>query len=403
MRAFERLMKYIMFDTTSNEACESCPSSEGQLVFGRALVEEMKQLGLSDAFQDEHGYIYATLPANTAGQPVIGLIAHMDTVADAPAMPMKAHIVKNYQGGDIAMNESGAPVLSPAVYPHLNACVGKDLLITDGHTLLGADDKAGIAEILTLIEELNAHPEIRHGAIRIGFTPDEEIGRGADLFNVSLFGADFAYTMDGGALPELEYENFNAASATIAINGVNIHPGSAKNMMKSALLIAGEFISMLPPAETPAHTEGREGFYHLSEMSGVVERATLRYIIRDHDKEKFNARKAYIQRVVDYLNMKYGAGTVEAVVKDSYYNMIEVIADHMDVIERAREALRKTGYEPVDSPIRGGTDGARLSFMGLPCPNLPTGGMNYHSRFEYIPLQDMDDAVTMLRHIVEAQ
>lgn len=403
MRAFERLMKYIMFDTTSNEACESCPSSEGQMVFGRALVEEMKQLGLSDAFQDEHGYIYATLPANTAGQPVIGLIAHMDTVADAPAMPMKAHIVKNYQGGDIAMNESGAPVLSPAVYPHLNACVGKDLLITDGHTLLGADDKAGIAEILTLIEELNAHPEIRHGAIRIGFTPDEEIGRGADLFNVSLFGADFAYTMDGGALPELEYENFNAASATIAINGVNIHPGSAKNMMKSALLIAGEFISMLPPAETPAHTEGREGFYHLSEMSGVVERATLRYIIRDHDKEKFNARKAYIQRVVDYLNMKYGAGTVEAVVKDSYYNMIEVIADHMDVIERAREALRKTGYEPVDSPIRGGTDGARLSFMGLPCPNLPTGGMNYHSRFEYIPLQDMDDAVTMLRHIVEAQ
>ncbi len=403
MRAFERLMKYIMFDTTSNEACESCPSSEGQLVFGRALVEEMKQLGLSDAFQDEHGYIYATLPANTAGQPVIGLIAHMDTVADAPAMPMKAHIVKNYQGGDIAMNESGAPVLSPAVYPHLNACVGKDLLITDGHTLLGADDKAGIAEILTLIEELNAHPEIRHGAIRIGFTPDEEIGRGADLFNVSLFGADFAYTMDGGALPELEYENFNAASATIAINGVNIHPGSAKNMMKSALLIAGEFISMLPPAETPAHTEGREGFYHLSEMSGVVERATLRYIIRDHDKEKFNARKAYIQRVVDYLNMKYGAGTVEAVVKDSYYNMIEVIADHMDVIERAREALRKTGYEPVDSPIRGGTDGARLSFMGLPCPNLPTGGMNYHSRFEYIPLQDMDNAVTMLRHIVEAQ
>ncbi len=403
MRAYERLMKYIMFDTTSNEACESCPSSEGQLVFGRALVEEMKQLGLSDAFQDEHGYIYGTLPANTDGQPVIGLIAHMDTVADAPAMPMKAHIVKNYQGGDIAMNESGAPVLSPAVYPHLNDCVDKDLLITDGRTLLGADDKAGIAEILTLVEELNAHPEIKHGALRIGFTPDEEIGRGADLFNVPLFGADFAYTMDGGALPELEYENFNAAGATITINGVNIHPGSAKNMMKSALLIANEFISMLPPAETPAHTEHREGFYHLTEMSGIVEKATLRYIIRDHDKEKFTARKAYIQRVADYLNAKYGEDTVEVAVKDSYYNMIEVLADHMDVVERAREALRKTGYEPVDSPIRGGTDGARLSFMGLPCPNLPTGGMNYHSRFEYIPIQDMDDAVTMLRHIVEAR
>lgn len=403
MRAYERLMKYIMFDTTSDEACESCPSSEGQRVFGRALVEEMKQLGIEDAFQDEHGYVYGTLPANVDGQPVIGLIAHMDTVADAPAMPMNAHIVKNYQGGDIAMNESGAPVLSPAVYPHLNDCVGKDLLITDGRTLLGADDKAGIAEILTLVEELNAHPEIRHGKIRIGFTPDEEIGRGADLFNVPLFGADFAYTMDGGELPELEYENFNAAGATITIHGVNIHPGSAKNMMKSALLIANEFISMLPPAETPAHTSSREGFYHLTEMSGVVEKATLRYIIRDHDKEKFNARKAYIQQVVDYLNVKYGAGTVEAAVRDSYYNMIEVLADHMDVVERAREALRNIGYEPVDSPIRGGTDGARLSFMGLPCPNLPTGGMNYHSRFEYIPLQDMDDAVAMLRRIVEAR
>ncbi len=403
MRAYERLMKYIMFDTTSDEACESCPSSEGQRVFGRALVEEMKQLSIEDAFQDEHGYVYGTLPANVDGQPVIGLIAHMDTVDDAPAMPMNAHIVKNYQGGDIAMNESGAPVLSPAVYPHLNSCVGKDLLITDGRTLLGADDKAGVAEILTLVEELNAHPEIRHGKIRIGFTPDEEIGRGADLFNVPLFGADFAYTMDGGALPVLEYENFNAAGATITIHGVNIHPGSAKNMMKSALLIANEFISMLPPAETPAHTSSREGFYHLTEMSGIVEKATLRYIIRDHDKEKFNARKAYIQQVVDYLNVKYGAGTVEAAVRDSYYNMIEVLADHMDVVERAREALRNIGYEPVDSPIRGGTDGARLSFMGLPCPNLPTGGMNYHSRFEYIPLQDMDDAVAMLRRIVEAR
>lgn len=403
MRAYERLMKYIMFDTTSRESCPNCPSSEGQLVFGRALVEEMKALGINDAHQDEHGYIYGTVAANVPGQPVIGLIAHMDTVDDAPASPMKAHIISNYQGGDITMNESGSPVLSPAVYPHLNACIGQDLLITDGHTLLGADDKAGIAEILTLVEELNAHPDIKHGDIRIGFTPDEEIGRGADLFDVPGFGADFAYTMDGGAFPCVEYENFNAASASVVINGVNIHPGGAKNMMKNAMLIACEFNAMLPAFETPAHTQGREGFYHLTEMSGLVEKAALHYIIRDHDKTVFAARKDTVRRIADYLKEKYGAGTVELEIKDSYYNMLDVIKEHMDVVERARYALRKTGYEPIDTPIRGGTDGARLSFMGLPCPNLPTGGENYHSRFEYIPLQAMDDAVTMLRHIVEAR
>ncbi len=403
MRAYERLLRYVQFDTASNGASETCPSTETQRDFGRVLVEEMKEMGLSNVRQDEHGYVYALLPANAPGQPAIGLIAHMDTVDDAPALPMKAHIIENYQGGDIPMDEAGKNMLSPAVFPSLNAAIGKDLIITDGNTLLGADDKAGVAEILTLCEELLAHPEIKHGDVCIGFTPDEEIGRGADLFDIPGFGADFAYTVDGGALPEIDYENFNAASAGVVVNGLSIHPGSAKDKMKNALLIAHEFIAMLPPAERPEHTEGREGFYHLTDMAGEIEKATMHFIIRDHDTKKFTERKAYMERVAAFLNAKYGEGTVELTIRDSYYNMIEKLADHMDVVERANEAFRTLGYEPVSVPVRGGTDGARLSFMGLPCPNLPTGGFNCHGRFEYAVIQDMDNVVKLLKAIVEAR
>ncbi|MBR4443760.1 MAG: peptidase T [Clostridia bacterium] len=403
MRAYERLLRYVRFDTASDGASETCPSTETQRAFGRALVDEMTAMGLSGARQDEHGYVYALLPANTDGQPAIGLIAHLDTVDDAPVKPMKARVVERYQGGDIVMDEAGRNILSPVLFPTLNDAIGKDIIVTDGNTLLGADDKAGVAEILTMCEELLAHPEIRHGDVCIGFTPDEEIGRGADLFDIPGFGADFAYTVDGGALPEIEYENFNAASASVVVHGLSIHPGSAKNKMKNALLIAHEFIAMLPPAETPAHTEGREGFYHLTEMSGEIETAAMGFIIRDHDREKFNARKAYMERVAAFLNAKYGDDTVELTVKDSYYNMIEKLADRMDVVERANDAFRRMGREPVAVPIRGGTDGARLSFMGLPCPNLPTGGFNCHGRFEYAVIQDMDDVVTLLKNIVEAR
>ena len=403
MRAYERLLRYVRFDTASDGASETCPSTETQRAFGRALVDEMTAMGLSGARQDEHGYVYALLPANTDGQPAIGLIAHLDTVDDAPVKPMKARVVERYQGGDIVMDEAGRNILSPVLFPTLNDAIGKDIIVTDGNTLLGADDKAGVAEILTMCEELLAHPEIRHGDVCIGFTPDEEIGRGADLFDIPGFGADFAYTVDGGALPEIEYENFNAASASVVVHGLSIHPGSAKNKMKNALLIAHEFIAMLPPAETPAHTEGREGFYHLTEMSGEIETASMGFIIRDHDREKFNARKAYMERVASFLNAKYGDDTVELTVKDSYYNMIEKLADRMDVVERANDAFRRMGREPVAVPIRGGTDGARLSFMGLPCPNLPTGGFNCHGRFEYAVIQDMDDVVTLRKNLVEAR
>ena len=403
MRAYERLLRYVQYDTASNGSSSACPSTETQRDFGRVLAEEMKEMGLSNVRQDEHGYVYALLPANASGQPAIGLIAHMDTVDDAPALPMKAHIVENYQGGDIVMDAEGKNVLSPAVFPSLKAAVGKDLIITDGNTLLGADDKAGVAEILTLCEELIAHPEIKHGDVCVGFTPDEEIGRGADLFDIPGFGADFAYTVDGGALPEINFENFNAAGARVVVNGLSIHPGSAKDKMKNALLIAHEFISMLPPAERPEHTEGREGFYHLAAMNGEIEKATMYYIIRDHDMQKFTSRKAYMERAAAFLNAKYGEGTVELSMKDSYYNMLEKLAGHMDVIERANDAFRKLGYAPVAVPVRGGTDGARLCYMGLPCPNLPTGGFNCHGRFEYAVIQDMDDVVKLLKNIVEAR
>lgn len=402
MRAYERFMKYIQFDTTSNAACERCPSSEGQRVFGAALVEEMKALGIEDARIDEHGYVYGSIPANCEGQPAIGLIAHMDTADDAPAQPMNARIVEHYDGKDVQLAD-GNSVLSPTLFPALREMAGQDLIVTDGQTLLGADDKAGVAEIMTLCERLLADASIQHGRICIGFTPDEEIGRGADLFDVPGFGADFAYTVDGGELPYIEYENFNAASALVKVNGLSVHPGGAKGKMKSALLMALELANMMPAAEIPACTEGYEGFYHLTHLEGAVEHAQLHYIIRDHDREKFEARKEFVRRAVAYLNEKHGAGSFELELTDSYYNMKEKLLDHMDVVERAMDAFRALGCTPAALPIRGGTDGARLSFMGLPCPNLPTGGMNCHGRFECVGVQSMDQVVEALVHLVRAR
>ncbi len=403
MRAYERFLKYVAYDTTSSDASPTCPSTPGQLVLAKVLVDEMTEMGIENAHVDKDGYVYGWIPANIEGQPTIGLIAHMDTVDDAPALPMTAHIAYNYQGGDLVMDEAGRNILRESDYPHLHQCIGEDLILTDGNTLLGADNKAGIAEILAFAEHILTHPELKHGRIAIGFTPDEEIGRGADRFDVAGFGADFAYTLDGGLPPELEYENFNAASARIEINGLSIHPGGAKGKMKNASLIAMELNSLLPPAERPEHTEGYEGFYHLTDMSGTVEKAELRYIIRDHDKQLFAARKANMERIARYLNDKYGEGTIVLTLRDSYYNMKEVVEPHIHVVHRAEDALRKAGYTPVITPIRGGTDGATLSFRGLPCPNLPTGAMNSHGRFECITVQTMDKMVEMMEYLVCVQ
>lgn len=403
MRAYERLLKYVKFDTASCESQSGCPSSEGQLTFARALVEEMRALGVEDAHVDRHGYVYGTLPANCPSAEVIGLIAHMDTVDDLPAVP-NPRIVEHYDGGDIVLNQSRGDRLSPAQFPFLKNYVGKSLIVTDGATILGADDKAGVAEIMTLLERLTAHPERPHGKLRVGFTPDEEIGRGADLFDVAGFGADFAYTVDGGELGGIEYENFNAASALVEINGVNIHPGSAKDKMKNALLIGVQFAGMLPPAQTPAHTEGYEGFFHLIEMSGATEKCVMKYIIRDHDRGKLESRKALLTRCAAFLNELYGENTVNLTLTDSYYNMREQLENgHMHVVERARRAMRAAGVTPYTNPIRGGTDGARLSFMGLPCPNLSTGAMNGHGRHECACIESMDKMVDVLEQLVLCQ
>ena len=393
MRAYERLLNYIQFDTASNEGSETCPSTPGQLELGRALVEEMRLMGISNARMDENGYVYGEIPANAEGYPTIGLIAHMDTVDCVPALPMHARIVENYDGGAVLLE--GGDVLDPADYPELKLRAGKDLIVTDGRTLLGADDKAGVAEIMTACEQL-LRQNLPHGDVRIAFTPDEEIGRGADRFDVAGFAADFAYTVDGDELGGIEYENFNAASAQLSFHGRSVHPGSAKNKLVNAALLAMEFDSLLPPQERPEHTEGYEGFYHLCGVKGETELAESAYIIRDHDRARFEARKETVARIAAYMNEKYGAGTVECNVRDSYYNMREVIEPRMDIIRRAEKAYRAVGVEPFEKPIRGGTDGSRLSFMGLPCPNLATGGMNYHGRFECIAVQDMDKMAEML-------
>ena len=398
MRAYERLLNYIQFDTASDESSETCPSTAKQLTLARALVAEMRGLGIEDARVDEHGYVYGSIPATAENLPAIGLIAHMDVVDCAPCTPMRPRIVEGYDGGPVTLDSGD--VLDPAVFPEVATAKGKRLIVTDGRTILGADDKAGISEIMTACEQILAHPEWKHGRICIGFTPDEEIGRGADKFDVPGFGADFAYTVDGGLPGEVAFENFNAASGRVTVHGVSVHTGSAKDKMKNACLIAMEFNAMLPPAERPEHTEGYEGFFHLDDMSGTVECAKLNYIIRDHDRARFEARKAQFQRIADYLNGKYGPGTVEARIRDSYYNMREVVESRMDIIARAEAAYRAVGIEPYHEAVRGGTDGSRLSYMGLPCPNLATGGMNFHGRFECIAIEDMDAMTEVLVKLV---
>ena len=398
MRAYERLLNYIQFDTASDAKSPTCPSTEKQLALGRALTDEMRAMGIADARIDEHGYVYGSIPANAEGLPAIGLIAHMDVVDCVPSAPVKASIVEHYDGGPVTLKNG--LVLDPAVFPEVAGAKGKRLIVTDGNTSLGADDKAGVAEIITACERQLTDPSLKHGKICVGFTPDEEIGRGADRVDVAGFGADFAYTVDGGVVGDSSFEIFNAAAGTVTVHGRSVHTGSAKNIMVNASLVAMEFASMLPPQERPEHTEGREGFYHLNEMKGRADLATLEYIIRDHDQSRFEARKARFAAIADYLNGRYGPGTVEVSVRDSYFNMRRVIEGRMDIVERALDAYRAMGVTPVVTPIRGGTDGARLTFMGLPCPNIATGGMNFHGRFECVAVEDMDTMTDVLIRLV---
>lgn len=403
MRAYERLIKYTKFETASLSGSDTCPSTPSQLEFGKALVEEMKQLGIKDASMDENGYVFGTIEANIDNWsgPVIGFISHMDVVRDAPFENVKPRVVQNYDGGDIVLNAEKNIILSPKDYPSLNKYDGCDLVVTDGTTLLGADDKAGLAEIMTMAETLYQNPDIKHGTIKIGFTPDEEIGRGADLFDVKRFGADFAYTVDGAAFGEVEYETFNAASAKVIIKGFSIHTGTAKDKLVNSMLIAMEFNAMLPEKERPEHTEKYEGFFHLNSMEGVVEQTTLNYILRDHDLNKLEERKSLIEEIAKKLNSKYGEGTITLELRDQYYNMAEKIKPHWHLIDTAYEAVKELGGTPYSEPVRGGTDGSGLSFMGLPCPNLGTGSHNHHGTMEYACVQAMDQCVELLIKIAE--
>ena len=399
MKITNRFLKYVSYPTMSDETSETVPSSAKQLVLSRAIADELISLGLEDVELDDMGYLYATLPANVENSTVtLGLVAHVDTSDACADYPIKTKIVK-YDGNDICLNEEKGIYLTKEEYPSLNKYVGDDLIVTDGTTLLGADDKAGVCAIVSAIENIIASG-VPHGKIRICFTPDEEIGRGADHFDVEKFGADYGYTVDGGSLGEIEYENFNAASAVVKFNGVSIHPGSAKDKMKNASLMAMDFNALLPVDEIPAKTEGYEGFFHLIEMSGECENATLVYIIRDHDIEKFNSKKALLLECANKINEKYGEGSCVATVKDSYFNMKEIIDNHMYTIDRAVEAMEQVGVKPIIMPIRGGTDGARLSFMGLPCPNICTGGENFHSRFEYLSVQSLHKVVEIVERII---
>ena len=398
MTVSERFLKYVSFNTQSDEESETCPSTTGQRKLGEVLVEEMLAMGISDAYMDEDGYVYGTVPGDPR-LPTVGLIAHMDTSPDASGENIKAKIVA-YEGDDICLNEEKQIYLRASDYESLHNHVGKHLIVTDGTTLLGADDKAGIAEILTAAEHLLKVKTI-HGTLKIGFTPDEEIGRGADRFRVKDFGADYAYTVDGGALGELEYENFNAASAVVKFHGLNIHPGSAKNKMVNAQLLAMEFQGMLPANQRPETTEGYEGFIMLTDMEGTVEEAKLFYILRDHDLEKLKEKKAVMESAARFLKDKYGQDRVELTIKDSYFNMKKHIEPCMYIIDRAKRAMEAVGIAPKVVPIRGGTDGARLSYEGLPCPNLFTGGENFHGRFEYIPVEDMEACTQMLIYLLK--
>ena len=391
----ERFLRYVTFHTTSDEESGTVPSTPGQLVLGKALAEELAELGLSHVEQDENGYVYGVLPASPGCEalPALGFIAHMDTAPGVSGENVKPRCLR-YEGGDIRLGNGEALLLKD--FPQLANYVGQELIVTDGSTLLGADDKAGVAEIVSACEFLLRHPEISHRRLAVCFTPDEEIGRGPDHFDFSKFPAKVAYTVDGGEIGELEYENFNAAAAKVRIHGVNIHPGEAKNKMRNAALLAAEFVSLLPAAEAPAHTEGYEGFYHVTDLQGDESAARVGLIIRDHDREKFEGRKRFLQQLTDYLNLRHGEGTFTLELKDSYYNMKEMILPHMELIHRAEEAMRACGVEPRIVPIRGGTDGARLSYQGLPCPNLCTGGANFHGIHEFVSADAMEKMVRVL-------
>lgn len=402
MRAYERLLKYVSVYTTSDPVSATVPSSMRQYDLANILVDELKALGLENVHVDENGVVYGWLSA-TAGceqKPSLGFIAHLDTAPDCSGENVKPQIIEHYDGGDVLLAGSGE-TLSPAAFPGLKKLAGMTLITTDGTTLLGADDKAGVAEIMTMAEQLMSHPEIEHGTIRIGFTPDEEIGRGANYFDVEGFGANFAYTVDGGELGELEYENFNAGAAKVVIHGLSIHTGSAKDAMVNASLLAMEFHQMLPVEQNPRYTTGYEGFFHLGHIEGEVELAEMDYIIRDHDAEKYAQKEQVMRDIAAYMNHKYGEGTVELTITESYRNMKEKIEPHMHLIENAKKAFRACGVEPKIVAVRGGTDGARLSYMGLPCPNLSTGGHNFHGRFEYIPVESMDKMVETIINIAK--
>ena len=401
MTLTERFLKYVSFCTTSDEETNMTPSTPGQMEFAKYLAEELKQIGMTEVTLDENGYVMATLPANTEGKPTIGFIAHMDTAPDASGKNVKARIVENYDGQDIVLNAEKNIVFEVEKYPEILDYKGQDIIVTDGTTLLGADDKAGLAEIVSACEYLINHPEIKHGKIRVGFTPDEEIGQGADHFDVKKFGCDWAYTMDGGAIGELEYENFNAAGCKVKVHGVNVHPGYGYHKMINSMRIANQFATMLPRWETPEHTQGYEGFYHLIAMNGSVEETTLQYIIRDHDRARFESRKREIEHLARKINQEYGEGTVEVEIRDQYYNMREMVEPVMHIVTLVEEAMKEVGVTPKVQPIRGGTDGARLSFEGLPCPNIFAGGVNFHSRFEYLPVQSMEKAMEVILQIVQ--
>lgn len=401
MELKERFLKYVSYDTQSSEESTTFPSTEKQKALLEALRDEMLSLGMSEVTMDQYGYVMGTVPASKGCEnaPVIGFIAHVDTSPDMSGAGVKPRVIEEYDGGDIFLN--GQLTMRVADFPELEFFKGHTLIHTDGTTLLGADDKAGVAEIMTAAEYLMSHPEVKHGKIRIGFTPDEEVGRGVDFFDVKAFGADFAYTVDGGMEGELEYENFNAASAKIEIQGRNVHPGYAKNKMINAIEVACDLQRMLPAAEKPEHTEGYEGFYHCVGLNGTVEKATISYIIRDHDAERFEQKKVFMWACVDLLKKKYGEEVLTLTLKDQYFNMRKMVEPHPQVIEKAIEAMEQAGVVPIVRPIRGGTDGARLSFMGLPCPNLFTGGMNFHGKFEYVTLTTMHKAEQVIRNLAQ--
>jgi len=403
MSVLDKFLRYISIDTASDDQSESQPSTAKQLNLSRLLVQELKEMGVDNAILDEYGYVMATIPSNLpAGKkvPKIGFIAHVDTAPDAPGANVNPQILENYDGKDIVINAERNMVLSVDEFPELPMYKGKTIITTDGNTLLGADDKAGVAEIMEAVEYIVSHPEFLHGEIKIGFTPDEEIGRGVDKFDVERFGADYAYTFDGGEIGELEYENFNAASAKVFVQGRNIHPGYAKDKMLNAILLGTEFNSLLPIEQRPEYTQGYEGFFHVVRFDGTVEEAMVQYIIRDHNSAKFEQKKRLVTDVVEFLNKKYNRNIFRAEIKDQYYNMREQVEPHYHIVDKAVKAMEMAGIEAKVKPIRGGTDGARLSFMGLPCPNVFAGGHNFHGRYEYIPLESMESAVQVLLNII---